>query len=299
MNRAPRRTRRSGLELFWRRRRLVAATAFRNRWLPFWRSPNWIAQAGIDRPVIHYRAPSIRIECVISPVYQHSQGGLHTSTAAAYKVPGGAPVEERLHLIRPVVPGNEAQDAFPSPSIQRLDVLLSEEWNRAVVRRVLPVGTVDPALLAIRERLAQPLIIESDLLGPLALDRRGEVLQGTADWNGNPVAVVMMGDRSLDDLLEKIDEYLARARDLWGEQATWESRVRDFVAGKFHGEFDAWLEESEHTATDLATQMELQEITFSGLDTVGFYYHDTLDVLGGHAISVTLEDGALELDLPG
>jgi len=301
MSGAARRTHRpSPKKLYRQRRRLITATVLRNRWLPFWQSPNLIALGDIDRPVIEYREPSIRIEGVISPRYQHHQSGLHTLGVAAWKRPDGPVVEEKLHLIRPIPPGHGAAD-LPALSVQRLEVLLSEAWRRAVVRRVLPVGDPDPALTAVAERLAQPVIIESPQLGALVLDRQSEVFEGSAPWNGRPVAITLMDDLSLDHLLESIEEYLAQAHALWRDQAGWDRRTREFTQSQFQGEYDAWLEESEHTAQELAVAMELREIGFSGLDTVSFFYEDIFDSLGGHAISILVRvaDGTMEIDLPG
>ncbi|HEY1066970.1 MAG TPA: DUF2262 domain-containing protein, partial [Pirellulales bacterium] len=180
----------------------------------------------------------------------------------------------------------------------RLSVLLSQNRERAVVEKILPLDSPDAELVELAERTARPLVVKTDLFGDLTLDRTLDRFEGRAEWNGRSIAVSFPRDEN-----REIAGGLRTAEKLWADQIAWKQRVEDYaIAELLELKNENWLNDDEPpvTADEFKSRMTLTSITIENGGHLDFWHSDG-DLFWGHSILVsgTLENGLIHADIPG
>ncbi|TWU34194.1 hypothetical protein [Novipirellula artificiosorum] len=138
--------------------------------------PNLNSLAEVDVADVAYNDQPIVIEGLVSP---SSQGAsvrdddgfdVHMFSLAAWKESNGSIIEDELLVLHPVAQDHDWGPDFPAFSVHRLKLLLSKERNRSIL---ISSETIDssPQFQSIAQKLLQPIVVETEQLGDLILDR--------------------------------------------------------------------------------------------------------------------------------
>jgi hypothetical protein len=138
--------------------------------------------------------------------------------------------------------------------------------------------------------LQKPVIHTDEYFGELVFDRRYELYLGNAEWNGQPVQLMVH-----PDTLSKVTTAINVARELWKDQATWNQRVLDCVVAELLPvKNESWLEEggSPLTRDEFERLMTLSCIVIKEDESFEFSFSDG-DLFWGHEIVAegTLKEG--------
>lgn len=255
---------------------------------------------------VSYGSKCVVIDGVVSPIGQGGWPGqdgydVHNFTFAGWRHLGEPLVVRELTLLRPVPPFSEGHKVFeqlPAYSIQRLSVLLSTDQTRAVVEKVLTIGTPDEPLRLFSERLRAPVIFHTRQFGDLVLNPVIDRFEGEARWNRRTIEFHFeKGDNG------EIEEAIKTAESICSNQARWKRIVDEFaVAELLPLKNESWLDEDEEelTPSDFKSRMELISISFARGGQFEFWHADG-GMFSGHSIHIcgNLEDGLTHADIQG
>jgi hypothetical protein len=177
-------------------------------------------------------------------------------------------------------------------------VLISRDESKAVIESILSPPDGDTELQEFSDRMDRPVVVSTELLGKLALDRELNWFAGKATWLGATIDV-----RCEPDDHGNIDKALETARNLWADQQGWTNKVAAFAAKELLPiKNENWLDDGEKplTADEFISRMHLDSI-FAGGEGEFEFWHDDDDMFLGHSIQVrgNLTDGLQWANIPG
>ncbi|HRH70438.1 MAG TPA: DUF2262 domain-containing protein [Flavobacteriales bacterium] len=255
-----------------------------------------------EHPDGTYDASIIAIEGVVSPFCREtsldSTGNL-AFYLHAWRIPGEAVVERRLMLQQKFNDPRRWNGAYEAGSIHRWDVRLSKDKKRARVMDLssAPADTLGLSLFA--DELNTPVIVHSPLLGALTLDRHLHLFNGTANWDGREVEVVL---DAASDGKHPDEKALAFADSLWSASSYWSHKIKSYMVDDLLPTYNEhWRddEESETDPTSFAALFWFKAIEIRESGWVTFFFGTDSGLFGDHAPDVELDlaDGSLSATL--
>jgi hypothetical protein len=228
---------------------------------------------------------------------------VHSFSVAAWHAPGEPLVERELAVLWPVpywLDGrfwlDAAAERLPTYAIHRLRVLMSRDRTRAVLDAILPLEAPDQDLIRCANRLREPVVVPTELLGDLVLNRHLGQFWGKVDWKGETVHLVFeMEDRS------ELGEAIRTAERFCLDQHAWDRKLLDCAVERLLPlKNDQWREEGEPEwpADALRSRLELQGITIHrGGHLSFFYYPNNVPRAYGIEIRASLEQGPIDAEI--
>ncbi|MEQ8615051.1 MAG: DUF2262 domain-containing protein [Lacipirellulaceae bacterium] len=223
---------------------------------------------------------------------------LHGFELVAWMPIDGEVVVEKLYVQRPIPKEHDYPLDFPEMSYQRMSVILSQDQERAVYEKSLPLEGTNLELTAAAQELCQSVIVESDRFGELFLDASIGWFEGEGEWVGQEIDL-----RFDTENPEELKEMLKTAELLWTDQEEWNTRIRQQAIEDLHQLYNGtWREEKdpELTPNEFADHFSLSSVTIDKDGQFEFWHHD-----GGlfleHSIQVygSVHGGSLRATLAG
>lgn len=182
--------------------------------------------------------------------------------------------------------------------------LAAENVNTWYVKEVLEEGTSCQPLEEVWNEYVKPVVIQDEMLGELTLNREFDAFEGSLDWNGKEIYLMVEVEAELPNAWE---EALNPVKAMVSEQEKWDLRMRKFAAEKLTELANEWLEEDEEGSGDssiseeqFAKRISLSELSVSFEDDFTAYYNDD-DMFWGHVIEIcgSLSNGIESANIAG
>jgi hypothetical protein len=258
----------------------------------------------IDTAACAYQPTPTVIDGLVSP---SSQGGwpgrngkyeVFCFELAAWRKLGQMVTPSESTILWPVHQTSDPWSVFPSFAITRVKVFLSLDETRAVLVRTCWRWRPDAELKAIASKLQQPVVIATQELGPLTLDRRLNRFEGTVNWLGSLVRVSCPAKADLPVAI-----CLETARALWTAQSDWNQQIVTCAVNELLPCLnDNWLcdDEEPFSPQEFIEHMTLDAIEFQDNGDFEFWFSDG-DMFAGHCITVrcSLVEGPHDAGLSG
>lgn len=218
---------------------------------------------------------------------------------AAWRTRDGEVDRGRLRCLMPVGDKSALQTWYPTvPGLGLVQFEVVRQEGPTLWVRHVSILDGDFELEAVRRQLREPVIVDDVELGRLTLDRRLDVYQGTVQWNGHSISVMLSGADP-----EQPQAVLDEAKSLLREQAAWDTLAREVAVAKLLPlKNSAWLQEGEDEITSevFALRMTLNTIDVSEGGEWSLFFDDD-DMFGGHAIVVNghLASKEIEANIAG
>ena len=151
------------------------------------------------------------------------------------------------------------------------------------IGRIVQVGASDSELEQLVGQLQQPIVLHDAELGRLEYDRQHSWFAGRAKWCGQTVDVNLQCARPIDPMT-----VLSVAARLFGHQAEWDRRVRDYAVEKLLVVKNiSLLDEGKQqmSAQEFLSKMRLESIWMDESAELTFWHNDG-GIFLGHAIQI-------------
>jgi hypothetical protein len=169
---------------------------------------------------------------------------------------------------------------------------------QALLEEFIQIDSSDSELHDYLAELQKPVTHEDDFFGTFTLDRRVHWYSVRVHWSGKTVDLHLSVEEHDD-----IDSALKVAHALWGDESSWNERVRDYAVQELLPlKNENWLDEDE---TELTPEQFKSKMTLESIavypDGSFEFWHDDGDLFWGHSIQVcgNLSEGLTGADIPG